>query len=451
MPDHDRHELLALAAQAAADLAVIVMDSQGHVLALNTGAELLLGYGETELLHADMIFTPEDQAKGCAVVEREEALASGKTTDERWHMRKDGSRFWGSGVMTPLPDGVGFVKYMRDLTDRRRAEELLRLSEERFRTLATNIPELVFTSLGDGDRTWGSPQWVVYTGLSDADSRQFGWLDAVHADDRQQTRKSWEKAMRSGVYEIEHRIRRVADGEFRWHQTRAMPLPHVEGAPQEWVGASTDVHQLRGLRESQDVLLSELQHRTRNLLTVVQSIAHRSAKSAPTIEVFVRELNHRLQALSRAESLTPYGTDGVVDLRALVETELAAHLPADHSSKVRLDGPHINIPRIAAQPVSLALHELTTNAVKYGALKQEHGRLDIAWHVEAEDMKVAFEWRESGLVMPPDTGTRRRGYGTELIEQALRYQLSAQTRLEFSADGVFCRVEVPIAAGEEER
>jgi two-component sensor histidine kinase len=232
-----------------------------------------------------------------------------------------------------------------------------------------------------------------------------------------------------------------------------MPLPQIGGAALcEWVGASTDIHQLRGLRESQDVLLSELQHRTRNLLTIVQSIAHRSAKSAQSIDVFVRELDQRLQALSRAESLMPSGSEGVVDFRNLIETELAAHLPVDHSSKVYLDGPQVDIPRSSAQPVSLALHELTTNAVKYGALKQEHGRLDISWRVqtEDEDWKVAFEWRETGLVMPANAAARRRGYGTELIEQALRYQLSAETRLEFLADGVLCRVEVPIAAREEE-
>jgi two-component sensor histidine kinase len=98
------------------------------------------------------------------------------------------------------------------------------------------------------------------------------------------------------------------------------------------------------------------------------------------------------------------------------------------------------------------LHELTTNAVKYGALKQESGRIDITWRVEAsdEEPRVAFEWRESGLTMPSDAAVRRRGYGTELIEQALRYQLSAETRLEFLTDGVLCRVEVPIAATAEE-
>ncbi len=450
--DRHRHDkLLARAADSAVDLAIIVTDPQGHVLTLNSGARLLLGYTEADLLHADMIFTPEDLAENAPDTERAAAFADGTAEDERWHVRKDGSRFWGSGVMTPLADGIGFVKYMRDLTDRRRADELLRLSEERFRTLATNIPELVFTSLGDGLRTWGSPQWVVYTGLSDADSREWGWLEAVHPEDRPHTRESWEVASRSGIYEVEHRIRRVADGEFRWHQTRAMPLQRGDEAPVEWVGASTDIHQLRGLRESQDVLLAELQHRTRNLITIVQSIAHRSARSAPTLADFIRELDHRLQALSRAESLSPYGSHGVVDLRKLIDMELAAHLPVDRSSKVRLEGPSVNIPRTAAQPVGLALHELTTNAVKYGALKQEGGRLDISWRVEKRDdeWRVALEWRETGLVMPADATARRRGYGTELIEQALRYQLSADTNLEFLADGVHCRVEVPIAGVEE--
>jgi two-component sensor histidine kinase len=351
-----------------------------------------------------------------------------------------------------MPNGAGFVKFMRDLTQRRLTEEQLRISEERFRVLATNIPPLVFTSLSDGKRTWGSPQWVIYTGLSDGDSKEFGWLDAVHPDDRELTVEGWRAAAQKGVYEVEHRIRRVQDGEFRWHQTRAMPLPVGNELSSEWVGASTDIHQLRGLKESQQVLLSELQHRTRNLLAVVQTIVRRSARSARSLDDFTVELDRRLSALSRAESLMPRSQAGVVNIRAIIDTELAAHLPSNQPAKVRLNGPAVNIARSSAQPVSLALHELATNAVKYGALAQDSGQLEISWRVlnGGEEKRVVLEWRERGVKMADPQAPRRRGYGTELIERALPYQLSAKTELEYLPDGVRCQVEVPIAGVSEQ-
>jgi PAS domain S-box-containing protein len=458
-PDNMAHEstsalrdngLLALAAEIADDYAMFVMDSSGRVQNMNPGAQKILGYSTAELvgLSGDVIFTPEDLAQNQAEIERARALADGRAENERWHLRKDGTRFWGSGVMTALPNGTGFIKIMRDLTARRTAEDALRASEERFRTLTTSIPQLVFTSREDGWRTWGSPQWVIYTGLSDMDSRGFGWLEAIHPDDRDRTVALWREAMNSGTYLAEHRIRRAKDVEYRWHQTRAQPLPHGNNGTREWVGASSDIHQLRALKESQQVLLAELQHRTRNLLALVQSIAERSAKSATSISNFIADLTDRLHALSRAESIAPTSEQGDVEVRALVESELAAHLPkARSTSQVTIDGPSLTIPAESAQPLMLALHELATNAVKYGALGQEEARLDVRWHIEQEDddPEVVLQWQERSVRMPSPNEDRRRGYGTELIERALPYQLSAETKLEFGPDGVRCIVRVPTA------
>ena len=124
----------------------------------------------------------------------------------------------------------------------------------------TDGTNIVSTGLVNGGT---GPQWEVYAGLSDADSRGFGWLEAVHPDDRELTRSRWERAQRSGEYYVEHRIRRAADGQYRWHQTRAKPAGE---SSTEWVGTSADVHEMRGLQDRQQVLLLELQHRTRNLL-----------------------------------------------------------------------------------------------------------------------------------------------------------------------------------------
>ena len=436
-------DLLRLIFQSVTDFAVFAEDASGSVIRWNRGAERLTGYSQDEIIghSGDVIFTPEDRASGAPQHERAQALLRGRSEDERWHQRKDGTRFWGSGLMMPLQTGNGFVKIMRDQTEQHASEIKLKESEGRFRMLAISIPQLVFRSHNNGSRSWGSPQWEVYAGLSDADSRGFGWLEAIHPDDQEITRSRWRDAQTSGEYYVEHRIRRHADGQYRWHQTRARPA----GAPSmEWVGTSADVHEMRGLQDRQNVLLSELQHRTRNLLALVQAIARQTLKSCSSMAEFSRQFEDRLGALSRVQGLLARTDHGPIDLHQIVRAELEAHGAAD-AAEVR--GPSVNLPASAAQAIALALHELATNAVKYGALRQPSGRLSISWHVRqvATDAQVILEWRENGVVMSDvQPEKRRKGYGSELIERALPYQLNAKTKLEFTGDGVHCVVELPL-------
>ena len=283
-------ELVRLARDSATDFAIITQDRAGIITTWNWGAQHLLGWSEEEAVGqpCEMIFTPDQRARGVPRREMEVALAKRRAEDERWHQRKDGSRFWGSGLMMPLADpGMGFVKILRDRTEQHQAEVRLAESEERFRLLATNIPQLVFRSQGSGSRVWGSPQWEVFTGLSLAESVAFGWLDAIHPDDRRDTLDAWEAAQAAQEYYAEHRIRRRADGEYRWHQTRARPV--ADGAGGDWVGTSADIHDLRTLKDRQQVLLAELQHRTRNLLAVVQAVARQTERNSAGLDEFSTE------------------------------------------------------------------------------------------------------------------------------------------------------------------
>lgn len=435
-------DLLRLILESVTDFAVFAQDESGRVISWNAGAERLTGYSEGEILgrDANVLFTPEDRAAGIPQQERSNASLNGRGEDERWHQRKDGSRFWGSGLLTPLRTGNGFVKIMRDRTAQHAGELELKESEARFRMLATSIPQLVFRSLGDGARTWGSPQWEVYAGLSDAASRGFGWLDAVHPDDRELTRSHWLDAQRSGEYYVEHRLRRSVDGEYRWHQTRARP---AGASSTEWVGTSADVHEMRALQDRQQVLLSELQHRTRNLLALVQAIARQTLKSSGSPADFSRQFESRLRALSRVQGLLARTNQGPIDLQLIVTAELEAH----GADAPEIDGPSVDLSPNAAQALALALHELATNAVKYGALRPPGGNLSVKWHLREheETRKIIMEWRETGVSMPdPAAVSRRKGYGSELIERALPYQLNASTNLEFTADGVRCTVELPM-------
>jgi two-component sensor histidine kinase len=227
-------------------------------------------------------------------------------------------------------------------------------------------------------------------GLGIDQSIGLNWLNAIHADDREAddreaTQKAWDDARARGEYYVEHRIRRHRDGEYLWHQTRAKPL---EGSSlnSDWVGTMTDIDDLRGLQSCQQVLMAELQHRTRNLLSVVQAIANQTLRSSDTLESFKPQFASRLRAVSRVQGLLSQVEDHVVDLKDLVAAELAAHGDADvPSNKIQVYGPTVALSATAAQALGLALHELATNAVKYGALAQSDGKLEVRWEVKGKE------------------------------------------------------------------
>lgn len=445
-------ELFERLVESSTDFAIYAISPDGTARSWNIGAERVFGYRADEILghSADVVFTEEDRAIGHPQGEREMALREGRAGDERWHRRRDGSRFWASGSLVPLRNPQdGFVKIVRDRTEAHHASEELREREERFRLLATSIPQLVFRTWPGGGRIWGSPQWTDFTGMSLDRSVGAGWLAAIHPEDLATTRAAWEGAEARAEYYVEHRVRRAADGEYRWHQTRARPVAPRGSAPSgssEWVGTMTDIHDLRGLKDRQAVLLAELQHRTRNLLAVVQSIAGQTLRKSGSLEDFGSEFEGRLRALSRVQGLLARGDHQDVDLRSLLDLELTAHGEGVmEEGRVTLSGPPVALSTLSAQAMGLALHELATNAVKYGAFARPGGSLSVTWEAGpgSGGLEVALEWRESGVTMPDGAAPRRQGYGTELIRRALPYQLKARTTLEFGHDGVRCTIAVP--------
>lgn len=434
--------LLEAIVRSATDYAIITFDPDNKVMSWNPGAEVLLGWKANEIIGQSgaTIFTPEDRERLAHEDELQQALAEGRAEDERWHIRKDGSRFWGSGVMVPLKgeEARGFLKILRERTKERQAELALRQSERRFRTILEHIPQLVWRSRKRGDRTWGSLQWVTYTGLSEQDSLGHGWLEAIHPDDRDRTMEAWHEAEQTGRLYVEHRTRRAADGDYRWLQTRGALLKDEDGGAEEWFGTSTDVHDLRRALERQQVLTRELHHRTRNLLGVVNSIARQTVKRSQSLEDFGERFSDRIGALARVQALVARQDIREVGLHELIENEVLAHAH-DADGRITINGPAVTLHERASETLALAVHELATNAVKYGALASAQGRLAVSWHIGKN--VLALEWRESGFSIPNEN--IGRGYGRQLIEVALPLVLGADTRLEFRPDGLFCSIQLP--------
>jgi len=205
-----------------------------------------------------------------------------------------------------------------------------------------------------------------------------------------------------------------------------------------------EMAELQRLQSQQRVLVSELQHRTRNLLAVVRAIASHSFVgqiAGGVLDGFFE----RLSSLGRVQGLISRAEGERVHLSDVVRAELEAYAQTARS-RLEVHGPTVRLANHQVQVIALALHELVTNAVKYGALQAPQGRLSVTWETwlgAQGRQRLALLWRESGVQMPPHAGSRR-GQGRELIENALRFSLHADTQLVFGEDGVWCRIELPI-------
>ena len=194
------------------------------------------------------------------------------------------------------------------------------------------------------------------------------------------------------------------------------------------------------------LLLAELQHRVRNTLAMVGSLVRRSARTAESLESYAAHLEGRIAALSRVESMVTHDPFGGVDLEYLVAEELRL-AGAREGEQATIAGPGVRLTPKAAETVALAVHELATNAVKYGALTSPGGRISVTWTVmgDGEGERLAWEWVESGVALN-DPALHRTGFGTEVLERTLGHALQARTALAFGPEGVSCAITFPLTS-----
>ena len=441
-----------LVVERARDYAIFLADAQDRITDWLPGAEAVYGWSAEEALGqpASILFTPEDREARVPEQEVETARREGTAPNVRWHLRKDGGRVFIEGTVSALHDERGdvqcFLKIGQNVTERRKTEEALRESEARFRQFADassdvlwfrNAETLRFEYVGPAfERIYGVPSGHVREG-----DGMRGWLKLILPEDRHRVLEAVRSVRAGEPVTYEFRIRRPSDGEARWVENTDFPLFDAMGRVQRVGGIGADITALKTGQERQAVLINELQHRSRNLLGVITAVANRTLGAGGSVPDF----ETRLKALSRAQGLlSEFGSD-TVEIGALVRMELAAHVAVE-PPKVTITGPQVHLTARQMQNFSLALHELSTNAVKYGALKEATGRLSVTWGVirdKRDRPKLLLEWRESGVPIRPDQVTRR-GYGRELIENALGYALRAKTEYELGEDGVRCRIEMPL-------
>jgi PAS domain S-box-containing protein len=221
---------------------------------------------------------------------------------------------------------------------------------------------------------------------------------------------------------------------------------HTIGGRTIMTAVVRDITARRELDRRHETIEHELDHRIKNVFSVVSSLVSLSAKSAASVEDFRDALQERLQALAQAQDLLRRGARGIVSLRDLFFTELSAYRSLDGSNLV-IKAENVDLGWNSAQTVALAIHELATNAAKYGAFSDAGGRVTVTCETSKEDEPMlAIEWRETGG--PPVKQPTRQGFGTTLIEQIIKRTFHADIILDYRPEGLVCRMIFPKAAVE---
>lgn len=320
-------ELAALIIENAVEYGIFTVEPDGRIASWSPGAARVCGYSASEVLggHVGMLFTEVDRASGVDALEIEKALSSGRAEDSRWHVRRDGSRFWANGVAMRFErhGRPCVLKILRDETRAKRAEE-----------------------------------------------------------------------------------QRV-------------------------------------------LLLNELNHRIKNTLTTVQSIVEQTLRSQEASPMLRKTLTDRLLALSEAHNVLVSESWAGADLRTVVDQAVDLHQP-DGGGAFSVDGPPVRLSPHQAVSMSLALHELATNALKHGALAAPQGRIQVSWNVGHDGdgrRYLHLLWQERGG--PPVLQPTRAGFGTRLIARSFGAESGGKATLKYKPSGVECVIGLPLSSSEE--
>ena len=341
-----------------------------------------------------------------------------------------------------------------DFIQRLAGQEALRESEERLRLALQAAGMAAFDrDLRTGVTVWNDEFYLMYGyRMGEVRPNRAAWLSRVHPEDREAAEVVVINAERDRKnYTNEFRII-LPDGKIRWMRAHGQFLIQ-DDRPMRTFGLVVDVTEARQQVETQRVLVAELQHRTRNLMAVVQSIAHQTLDNVESLADFEDRFNRRLETLSRVQSLLSRADDEPITVGALVTMELEAVGSDTFGGGITFAGPEVQLRKSSVEMLSLAIHELLTNSIKYGALASSTGRLSVTWRVDGvpPNQSLALEWTECGIAHSPRPADRaRRGYGRTLIEEALPYSLSAETKFELGAEGLRCLIRLPLTVTEAE-
>lgn len=257
----------------------------------------------------------------------------------------------------------------------------------------------------------------------------------VHPDDRAWLKETIDEQLaESDRYEAEYRRPNGPDGREIWNHGSGVIVRDANGEPAYLIGVVQDITERRAEEDQRENLVAELDHRIKNLLAVVQSVAAQSARKSASLDVFLKTFAARLKSMSSAHDLLTAARWRGATLARIAAAELGGLAP----TQTRWDGPELFLTPRAASALSLALHELAVNAMRYGSLSTETGKVEVVWRRTPEG-GFALEWLETGG--PPATAPAAKGFGATLIEDVAGRELGGSAKINYRSSGVTAMIQ----------
>jgi two-component system, chemotaxis family, CheB/CheR fusion protein len=433
-------------------VAVYVCDADGFITRHNRRAREL--WGRSPALEKSELFggAPLYSGEGVLISNDQSPMATVLRTGvparqiELMLERASGERVWVEADAEPLTDAVGnllgAICCLRDISAHKRTEQSLRNREEFLWALVDTTPECV-KLVGEDGALLHMNQAGLRMIEADALEGVIGssTFDLIHASYRDSWRDHHRRVCAGESLAWEFEIVGL-HGTRRCMETHAVPLKLPDGAMAQ-LAVTRDISERKRSELQQRLLINELNHRVKNTLSTVQSIVMQSLRNAHTLEQARPAIEHRLLALARTHDVLTAEQWQGAELEDLVEGSLSVH--CSDRSRLRIEGPVVRLLPQPSLTFALALHELCTNAVKYGALSNDTGRVEVTWNVTEDggQRQLHLSWRESGG--PEVHSPNSHGFGSRLIERYLGAQLQGTVQWNFERTGVVCEVAAPIS------
>lgn len=326
-----------------------------------------------------------------------------------------------------------------------RAERQRDETRAEYEVLTNAMPQMVWSTRPDGYHDFYNDRWYEFTGVPEGSTDGTAWDGVFHPHDKDRAWAAWEQSLATGEpYEIEYRLR-DRHGDYRWVLGRALPVRNRDGSIRRWIGTCTDIHEAKEIAEHNEVLSRELAHRIKNIFAIVAGLIGLSARNEPSARDFAKRLNQRVGSLGRAHDFARPHSDrsrpsvGESTLHGLLDTLLEPYQDSA-GDRIRIAGDDVPVDDRGATPLALLIHELATNASKYGALSRPGGYVEVHSSLDADHLRI--EWREVGG--PPVKGEpESAGFGSELVKRSVEQQLSGSIVHHWQPEGLVVEVELP--------
>jgi PAS domain S-box-containing protein len=332
----------------------------------------------------------------------------------------------------------------RDITDRKKAEDAL---AERTLQLSLAAKAALVGSYAydlETDFMHISEGYAALHGLQEGTTvtTRREWRSRAHRDDLDRITALRKEAIRKRLseYDVEYRIVRP-DGAQRWIESRSLILYDRHGHPQRVVGVNIDVTERKRTEDRQRLLVAELDHRVKNLLSTISAVAGHTMDASSSMQHFVAALDGRIRSMAVTHELLSGHRWQGIPLRELLQRELA---PYATNSNTDLRGADLLLGAEAGQTIAMVVHELTTNAAKYGALSTRQGCVCVRWYWSLNGQlpeRLIIDWKEVGG--PPVKHPSKSNYGASVISEMIAYELAGTANLVFAPEGVRCRLKIP--------